>query len=1041
MPVVAPAPKWLQVVGGTLRPLGKRAVAIVTALCALVCALLPAQARAQATPANLLNIIQAAPEGEWRRVNLNSFSDVWTPSALRPIGAPYPSSIIEAWSSFAWDSTRGELWIFGGGHANYSGNDTYRWRASTQLWERASLPSEMVSMNIPNRTDYFQAIDGPDNAPVAAHTYDNNLYLPRIDRFITFGGGGYNHGGPFLKKSSATTVRATGPYLFDPTRADGNKVGGTTGSHVTRNGPFPEIVGGSMWSNRDVPANPQASALFPIGHLNGSTAYAEENGKDVVYIAAMTGWATSPDLYRYVINDVNNPLADTLTRVGSVWNGNPAADQSASAYDPVRKLFVRLGNARVPIVYWNLGGAVGPGNLDIVAAPVVQGGTFDFDEARNFGLDYDPRRDAFLAWGGGGTVWELLAPDRTGTGNWLLRKLAQPQQATPPALPASHTGVLGKWKYAPNLDAFIALEGFSAGNIWVYKPFGWQDPRGNNQPPTVTLTSPGNGASFTAPAGITLAANAGDADGAVSKVEFFAGATLLATLTNPPYTFAWNSVPAGSYVLTARATDNQNAVTTSNGVSIVVSAPNVPPTVSLTSPGNNASFAAPASINLNATAADVDGAVIKVEFFSGTTLLHTATAAPYGYSWTNVSAGSYVLTARATDSLGAATTSVPVAVTVGPANAPPAVAITSPIAGMSFNAPAAVNITASAADSDGTISKVEFFAGTTLLGAVTTTPYNFAWPNVAPGSYVLTARATDNLGATTTSAPVGITVVAPNVAPTVSMVSPANGATFVAPATIAMSASAADSDGTIAKVEFFAGPTLIASVISAPYSFTWTNVPAGIYALSARATDDRGATTSSSSVTATVSAANALPAVTLTSPSNGASFSAPATVALSATAADGDGTIARVEFLAGSTVLATVTTPPYTYNWTNVAAGNYTLRARATDNQNASTTSAPVGIAVNAVAPTAPAALAASAISRTGVTLSWTDSSNNETQFRVQRSTNGRNFSRIATVDANVTSYVVTGLTPNRTYYFRIVATNPVGSSVPSNVVQITTLP
>lgn len=428
----------------------------------------------------LLGILAGAPEGEWRMVSLNRFTDVWTPPALRPDAAPYPSAIIEAWSSFAWDSKRAELWIFGGGHANYSGNDTYLWRGATQRWERASLPTQVVSMGIAGHPEYFQTIDGPDHAPVAAHTYDNTLYLPKIDRYITFGGGAYDHGGPFLKKLDALNVRETGPYLFDRNRADGARVGGITGSHVQRDGAFPEILGGNMWSNRDLAANPQAGALYPIQHLGGSTAYAEENGKDVVYIAAMTGASTSPDLYRYVINDVGNAAADSLTRVGSIGGGAIAVDQAASAYDPLRKLFVRLGDATAPVIYWDLSGVLGPDNRDVAVVPVVQGGTFNFADGAGYGLDYDPRRDRFLAWRGGGDVWELLAPTRSGIGNWLLRRLDTPRQAPVPRTDQVGTGVLGKWKYAPNLDAFIALQDSLAGSVWVYKPFAWRDPRASN---------------------------------------------------------------------------------------------------------------------------------------------------------------------------------------------------------------------------------------------------------------------------------------------------------------------------------------------------------------------------------------------------------------------------------------------------------------------------------------------------------------------------------------------------------------------------------
>jgi RHS repeat-associated protein len=107
--------------------------------------------------------------------------------------------------------------------------------------------------------------------------------------------------------------------------------------------------------------------------------------------------------------------------------------------------------------------------------------------------------------------------------------------------------------------------------------------------------------------------------------------------------------------------------------------------------------------------------------------------------------------------------------------------------------------------------------------------------------------------------------------------------------------------------------------------------------------------TTSSSPPQLVITLNEAPTVALTSPANGATFTAPATIPLAATAADADGTIAKVEFFHGGTnLIATVTSAPYTFNWTNVAAASYTLTARATDNLGAVTTSAPVNITVNA---------------------------------------------------------------------------------------------
>jgi regulation of enolase protein 1 (concanavalin A-like superfamily) len=103
--------------------------------------------------------------------------------------------------------------------------------------------------------------------------------------------------------------------------------------------------------------------------------------------------------------------------------------------------------------------------------------------------------------------------------------------------------------------------------------------------------------------------------------------------------------------------------------------PNAPPTVSLTAPTAGQAFTAPATIALAAAASDSDGTVARVEFYSGTSLLGTDTAAPYQASWSNVAAGSYTLTAVAIDNAGASVTSAPVSITVSTAPAQPTLAI------------------------------------------------------------------------------------------------------------------------------------------------------------------------------------------------------------------------------------------------------------------------------------------------------------------------------------------------------------------------------
>jgi glucosylceramidase len=177
--------------------------------------------------------------------------------------------------------------------------------------------------------------------------------------------------------------------------------------------------------------------------------------------------------------------------------------------------------------------------------------------------------------------------------------------------------------------------------------------------------------------------------------------------------------------------------------------PNSLPTVNISSPANNAGFTAPASIVINATAADADGTISKVDFYNGTTWIGTDATTPYSYTWTGVAAGTYNITALVTDNRGGVTLSSVVTVKV---NQAPTVSITSPTSANTYTSPAAVSIVASAQDLDGIITKVEFYNGTTKLGEDLTSPYNIDWTGIGEGSYNLTAVAFDDQGGTTVSA-------------------------------------------------------------------------------------------------------------------------------------------------------------------------------------------------------------------------------------------------------------------------------------------------
>jgi hypothetical protein len=118
----------------------------------------------------------------------------------------------------------------------------------------------------------------------------------------------------------------------------------------------------------------------------------------------------------------------------------------------------------------------------------------------------------------------------------------------------------------------------------------------------------------------------------------------------------------------------------------------------------------------------------------------------------------------------------------------------------------------------------------------------------AAGSYTVTAQATDNSGNVTNSAAITISVVA-NRAPTVALTAPGNGSTARVGGTTNLAATANDSDGTIASVQFFAnGLTVGTADTTAPYTATWTPGAEGIYRITALALDNSGATTVSSEI-------------------------------------------------------------------------------------------------------------------------------------------------------------------------------------------------
>jgi glucose/arabinose dehydrogenase/plastocyanin len=252
---------------------------------------------------------------------------------------------------------------------------------------------------------------------------------------------------------------------------------------------------------------------------------------------------------------------------------------------------------------------------------------------------------------------------------------------------------------------------------------------------SVTWTQTDSGTTHT-----TTSGNPGSADGKWTSGFLTTGQSFTETF-NTAGSFPYFCIPHSSFM---------------SGTIIVQGQAAQPPVVSITSPANNTSFpAAPATLNIQATATVAGSTITSVEFFDGSVSLGSATAQPFSITAT-LNAGAHTLTAKATAANGLSATSTGVNVTVLTAAAP-VVAITSPVNNAVLPAPGPVTITVDATVTGSTIEMVEYFDGGVFLDMSHADPWSIT-ANLAAGSHSLTAKATAANGQTATSAPVTVTV-------------------------------------------------------------------------------------------------------------------------------------------------------------------------------------------------------------------------------------------------------------------------------------------
>jgi RHS repeat-associated protein len=353
-----------------------------------------------------------------------------------------------------------------------------------------------------------------------------------------------------------------------------------------------------------------------------------------------------------------------------------------------------------------------------------------------------------------------------------------------------------------------------------------------NRAPTINLTAPAINAMFSVPATVDLSATAADPDGSVSKVEFYRDGTLIATVTSPSsgaYTFKDASVGAGSYSYVAKVYDNAT-----------------PPAVA-TSAARLANVTATPKGALN-VAALADGAVATsstafTATFDGTTYTFPPSGAidgdrkgakwGFGGGWNDTTPNAFPDWLQVNFSGTQAIGEINVFTVQDDYTTP-----VEPTASMAFSRYGITDF------------QVQYWNGTAWLDVPggNVTGNNLVWRRftfpaittdrirvVVNGALESYSRIIEVEAWTTASVP------RPNVVPTIELTAPADNTMLAAPAAVNLSALAADSDGSVSKVEFYRNDALIGTVtapVAGAYTYTDANVAAGTYSYVAKAYDD-----------------------------------------------------------------------------------------------------------------------------------------------------------------------------------------------------------
>jgi hypothetical protein len=446
----------------------------------------------------------------------------------------------------------------------------------------------------------------------------------------------------------------------------------------------------------------------------------------------------------------------------------------------------------------------------------LRGGSWDWDEWHDIGWMYEAQYDADIAMArfqAGSSV--LDSHTKTNVYHWIGNFQAMGQLKRQVTSDYPTAAVFSKGDVttyvAENITQTPATVSFSDGTQITVQPGEFKTAT-KSLFPSVSITSPANGTIFGPDVDVTITTDINANGTTITKVEFFEGSNYLGEDAIEPYSYDWTGVPSGQYVLTAKATNSDGYSSVSDPITIYTGTPELttidvtPATISI-GEGTVTQFTASGYDQFDQPfAASFDwsidgGGVIDekgsfVALDAGGPYTVTATEAGgilSGPATDDISTGylasDYDISGKVdlpdfaslawywlatdcdggnnfcggTDHVGDGDVDLydlEVLMVSWLKSVPPSVIVTSPANGAAFNSGDNVVIDAEAIINAAgtTITKVEFFEGGILLGEDTTAPYSYTWASPADGQYVLTAAVTDDVGQSSISGPVSISI-------------------------------------------------------------------------------------------------------------------------------------------------------------------------------------------------------------------------------------------------------------------------------------------